>query len=220
MSTNETMTIHRALVELKTIDKRIKQAIDSAEFCTAARVNTKKLNGKPVEEFATEAVGAYDKVSDLIARRNAIKCAIPVSNAVTAIKVGDKTMTVAEAIVLKQNGFQPYKALLAELKAQYSMAMSEVEEENASLDKRAETYVVSLYGGANAAKAADPKDVETARKSYTETNTFEIVDGLKAGKQTIASRIEALENMIETFQNDLDAALSVSNATTTITIDY
>ena len=43
---------------------------------------------------------------------------------------------------------------------------------------------------------------------------------MKQNKQTISSRIEELETMVTTFQNDLDAALSVSNATTTITIEY
>ena len=112
MSTTETMTIHRALVELKTIDKRIGKAIGEANFCMSAKMNAKKLLGQPTEEFTAKAVSAYDKISELIHRRNAIKMAIPVSNATTKIQVGDKTMTVAEAIVMKQIGYQPYKDLL------------------------------------------------------------------------------------------------------------
>ena len=34
--TTESMSIHRALVELKTIDSRIEKAIDSAKFCVSA----------------------------------------------------------------------------------------------------------------------------------------------------------------------------------------
>ena len=45
MSTTETMTIHRALVELKTIDKRIGKAIGEANFCMSAKMNAKKLLG-------------------------------------------------------------------------------------------------------------------------------------------------------------------------------
>ena len=41
--THETMTVHRAMVELKTIDKRINKEIESAAFCTSAKVNMKKL---------------------------------------------------------------------------------------------------------------------------------------------------------------------------------
>lgn len=220
MSTTETMTIHRALVELKTIDKRIGKAIGEANFCMSAKMNAKKLLGQPTEEFTAKAVSAYDKISELIHRRNAIKMAIPVSNATTKIQVGDKTMTVAEAIVMKQVGYQPYKDLLNQLRYQYSNAVSEVEDENATLDKRTDSYIASLYGGDKAAKAADPKEVEAAREAYIKANTYEVFDGLKQNKQTISSRIEELETMVTTFQNDLDAALSVSNATTTITIEY
>lgn len=42
---HETMTVHRAMVELKTIDKRIAKEIDGASFCTSAKVNIKKLFG-------------------------------------------------------------------------------------------------------------------------------------------------------------------------------
>ena len=220
MSTHETMTIHRALVELKTIDKRIAQEINDATFCLSAKTNSKKLMGQSVEEFIAKADGSYNKINDLIARRNAIKCAIPVSNATTQIKVGDKTMTVAEAIVLKQNGFQPITKLLEEMKDQYSVAVSDSEAENATLDKRADAYVTSLYGSNAAAKAADPADVKSARDTYINANTFEVYDGLKSGKRTIAQTIKTLEDDITKFQNDLDAALSVSNATTTIDITY
>ena len=48
---HETMTVHRAMVELKTIDKRIAKEIDGASFCTSAKVNIKKLFGQPAEEF-------------------------------------------------------------------------------------------------------------------------------------------------------------------------
>lgn len=218
--THETMTIHRALVELKTIDKRITSAIDNAEFVLAAKTNSKKVFGKPVEDFKANAISAYDTINDLISRRNAIKAAIPVSNAVTKITVGDKTMTVAEAIVLKQNGFQFYERLLKTLSDQYAEAVSTVEIENDTLDKRADAHVAAIYGGEKAAKAADPEDVKTARETYININTFEIYDGLKQNKTSTESRIKELDDRISKFKNDLDAALSVSNATTVIEIEY
>ena len=73
MSTTETMTIHRALVELKTIDKRIGQAIGEANFCMSAKMNAKKLLGQPTEEFTAKAVSAYDKINELIHRRTEMR---------------------------------------------------------------------------------------------------------------------------------------------------
>lgn len=53
--TTESMSIHRALVELKTIDSRIIKKIDSAKFCVAAKAKTTKLGAITVDEFKTYA---------------------------------------------------------------------------------------------------------------------------------------------------------------------
>lgn len=220
--THESMTIHRALVELKTIDSRISKALENAQFCISARVNTKQLFGQPVEEFLKQAVSDYDSVWDLINRRNAIKAAIPVSNALTNVKVGDEEMTVAEAIAFKQNGIQMYQKLLDVLNDQYADAITEIEQNNGTLERRADSHVASIYGNSATAKAADPDDVQRARETYINANTYELIDGLKGCKKdaSIESIIKEMQTYIDTFQNELDAALSVSNATTTIEFDY
>jgi len=88
----ETMTVHRAMVELKTIDKRIAKKIENAAFCTSAKVNMKKLFGQPAEEFYRQAQSDFDSITGLINRAAAIKAAIPVSNAKTKIKVNEQEM--------------------------------------------------------------------------------------------------------------------------------
>lgn len=47
--TTESMSIHRALVELKTIDSRIIKKIDSAKFCVAAKAKATKLGAITVD---------------------------------------------------------------------------------------------------------------------------------------------------------------------------
>ena len=74
--TTESMSIHRALVELKTIDSRIIKKIDSAKFCVAAKAKATKLGAITVDEFKTSAQASYDSAMDLINRRNAIKAAV------------------------------------------------------------------------------------------------------------------------------------------------
>lgn len=219
---HETMTIHRALVELKTIDARITKEIRDATFCTNGKTNTKKVFGQPVEEFVKQAKADFDSIRSLIARRDAIKSAIPVSNAITKVTVAGKEMTVAEAISLKQNGLPMYRKLLDSLNDQYTDAITEIEQNNSTLDKRADAHVSAIYGSSSAAKAADPDEVQKARETYVNANTFELIDGLKDYKKgvTLETLIKNVRDYIDTFQNDLDAALSVSNATTTIEIDY
>ena len=216
--THESMTVHRAMVELKTIDKRIAKEIDNASFCTSAKVNTKKLFGQPAEEFYRHAQSDFDSITGLINRAAAIKAAISVSNAKTKIKVNE--MTVAEAISLKQNLIPLRQKLLNALNIQYSEAIHEVEDKNATLEKRTDAYIASIYGSNAAAKAADAEEVNKAREAYANAQTFELVDGLKTNKKSTVDIIKAMQDDIVKFQNDLDAALSVSNATTVIEIDY
>jgi len=97
--TTETMTIHRALVELKTIDTRISKEIRSASFCTSAKHGTKKIEGVAVDDYVGAATAAMDKITDLINRRNAIKSAVSKSNAITVVTVGDKTYTDRKSVV-------------------------------------------------------------------------------------------------------------------------
>lgn len=129
-------------------------------------------------------------------------------------------MTVAEAISIKQNVIPLRQKLLNELNMQYADAISDVEDKNSTLEKRTDAYVASIYGSSAAAKAADADEVSKARETYQNAQTYELVDGLKVDKKGIADIIKQMQNDIDTYQNDLDAALSVSNATTTIEVDY
>lgn len=215
--TTETMTIHRALVELKTIDSRIEKAIVSAKFCISAKAGAKKLGAVTVDEFKTAAQSSYDKAMDLINRRNAIRAAVSKSNAVTEISVGDKTYTVAEAISLKQHGMEYLKDLLNYLQAQYANETSQITSANLRVESKADDMVKSICGGEAKTKDADPETVSQIRSTYIAQNSLELVDGLTKGCTKI---IEELETQINSFNNEIDSALSVSNAVTQITFSY
>ena len=221
--TTETMTIHRALVELKTIDARISKEIRSASFCTSAKHGTKKIEGVAVDDYVGAATAAMDKITDLINRRNAIKSAVSKSNAVTVVTVGDKTYTVAEAIAMKQHGMSLWEDLLNRLRMQYTSAISNIEANNSLLDDKADRFVTETYGGKDSSKDVDPQIISAARQAYIESRQYDMYDGLskKEGRfKSVKEAIETIENMISTFDNEVDAALSVSNATTTIEINY
>lgn len=99
MSTVEKMAVHKALAELKIIDSRIERSIDDAQFCVANKHSNEKINGIPVEDAKKLMVGSYDKASDLIKRRNAIKRAVVLSNAKTSWHGG-----MVDALDLKSSG--------------------------------------------------------------------------------------------------------------------
>lgn len=94
--TTETMTIHRALAELKVLDDRIMKLLSEAKFCGAAKNCMQKLGGVTIEEYKQNAQSTYDKITDLMARQAAIKRAVSESNAVTHAVVCGHDYTVAQ----------------------------------------------------------------------------------------------------------------------------
>ena len=90
MSTTETMSIHKALCELKVIGDRIEKTMGKVPFVLANEHANKKIQGIPIEEFIAQIKSAHQSTMDLIARREAIKCAVVKSNAVTKVTVAGK----------------------------------------------------------------------------------------------------------------------------------
>lgn len=212
--TKETMTIHQALVELKTLDKRIATAIRAVTYVVANKHSNNKISGIPVKEYVEGARSQYQKVNDLLKRREAIKRAVVKSNAVTEVVVAGKTYTVAEAIDMKNHGVDNLKALLKQLTSDYTTAKMMAERSNGSeLERRADEHVRNMYG------VSDMKGfVEEAKKvraEFIEAQTMELLDPIG-----VVAEINRLEAEINEFEVNVDAALSVSNALTSIEIDY
>jgi hypothetical protein len=208
------MTIHQALVELKTLDKRISNAIMEGGFVTANKHSNTKINGIPVSEFCSDVESRYQKITDLICRREAIKCAVVQSNAITAVTVGGKTYTVAEAIEMKNNGLKGKIALLNQLTSDYNQSKRIADRANGDeLERRAEEHVRNLVGNTDMKGATE--EAKRAREEFIKNQTMELVDPLN-----VREKIEGLNEEILSFTTNVDSALSVSNALTTITIEY
>lgn len=212
--TTETMTIHRGLSELKILDSRTMTAINGGVFCLPNKRSNEKLNGIPVEEYKKVMVGSYDKATDLIKRREAIKRAIVLSNACTKVEIGGAEYTVAEAIEMKNHGVEFKKQLLNIMKKQYRDAQAKILTQNGKdLEDRTEKYIVGLFGSGE--KKTATEEIEKAKKAFIAANEYELVDPLG-----ILAKIETLEEEISNFMAEVDGALSTSNAVTQITIEY
>lgn len=214
MATNERMTIHKALAELKLLDSRITFAINNGTYCVANKHSNEKIKGVSVEEYKKIMQSDYDRATDLIKRRNAIKRAVVLSNATTKVKINDVEYTVAEAIEMKNHGVDFDEHMHDVLQRQYLTAQAEILKQNGKeLEERAEKYVVGLLGSKEG--KTDTNAFENTRKLYMEANTYELIDPIN-----IRNKINALEESINAFKAEVDAALSVSNATTEIEISY
>ena len=212
--TQETMTIHKGLAELKILDARIKKEIQNGSYCAANKHSNEKINGIPIDDFKKSVQGTYDKVTDLINRRKAIKKAVVLSNAKTTVKIADVEYTVAEAIEMKNHGIEFEVLLINKMENQYELAQVEVNRQNGNdLEERADQYVTAIYGQKEGKTAT--ADIEKVRKDFLEANSYEIIDPIN-----IPEKIETLRKKIDDFMAEVDSALSVSNALTEITIEY
>ena len=212
--TTEKMNVHKALSELKILDVRIATAIQDSTFCIGNKHSNEKINGVTVEEFKKEIQAGYDKITDLTKRRNAIKRAVVLSNAVTKVTVAGKEYTVAEAIEMKNHGLDYDRQLLQDMKREHAKCVFEINTKNGSdLERRLEAYITSLYGDKET--KTDLEKVKKAEAEFIKQNTYELIDPLD-----IQKKIEELEERISNFMSDVDSALSSSNAITEIEVSY
>lgn len=210
---HEKMTVHKALAELKTLDDRINSEITGSIFVKANRHNNMKIFGKSVEDFRTDTTSSLRSVMALIERRNAMKRAVVLSNAVTKVEIGGVEYTVAEAIEINNHGMENWIDFRDFLRDQYSSVKRMVESENGEkLTNACENYIQTMFGSKD--KINNP-DIETARKMYIDSHSYDIVTGFN-----IEEIISVLTKKIDDFKAEIDSALSVSNALTIIEFDY
>lgn len=215
---NEKMTVHKALAELKTMDDRITKAMRETTYVLAAKSSAEKIDGMTVADFKSKMKSNFQKVNDLIARRDAMKRAVVLSNASTKIMVGNVEYTVAEAIEMKNHGVDYKRAVLRNITMAYNAAQNEFNRNSGeALEKRAEQYVLSVIQAQpkDGKMAIDSDAMKAVRQTYIDNNSYDIIDPLN-----VAKIMEELDTEINEFEAEVDAALSCSNALTVITFEY
>lgn len=210
----ETMTVHKALSELKVLDARIHKEIKEISFVVANKHGNAKISGVTVEDYIKDTKSKYNSVKTLINRRNAIKQAITNSNAVTKIVIEGREYTVAEAIDMKNYGIGYWQLILSNIEMQYNFAKSKADMENGEkLDRRADTHVQSMYEGADMKNMSE--DIKKAREDFVRSQTVELIDPIG-----VVDEMQKMRDYIDQFMVNVDSALSVSNALTTLSIEY
>ena len=205
----EKKTVHEALAELKVLNKRIYDKINTFEACVANRASNKKISGVDISDWKKDGRAAYKSILDLIDRRNRIKKAVVTSNASTTVKIAGKELTVAEAIDMKQCGMEFKVSLYSAIRGQYDKAVSNCNLGNADLEERAEDYVAKMFNGGD--RKIDNEQTKAQRKDFIENNEYKVEEVINC-----KAEINKLEEEIDAFVSEVDAALSVSNAVTFI----
>jgi len=205
--TSRGITITRALVELKTLEDRIKKASDF-EF---VRVNypDKGVNPAGDEQFKSSCERTFQSISDLIKYRASLKGAIVRSNAETKVSIADVDYTIAEAIERK-NSIKYEKSFIASLKTQLRNAIHQRDAHNTTADSRLERMLTAELGKD---KRTDPEIIRSLTEGYRKANMAVLNDPLD-----LAAVIEKMEESISAFEAEVDITLSESNSRTMITV--
>jgi hypothetical protein len=208
------MNVHQALAELKTMEKRITSAIREPEWVVSNKHSNTKIGGVSVDEWKAAVKAQHQKVMDLIRRRDAIKRAVVNSNAVTKVTIAGVEYTVAEAIDRKNNGTQFLSMLAQRIAHDHAQAKMNADRANGpELERRADEHVRIMIGNGDMKGAT--AEAQRVRKEFIDGQTTELVDPIGATKV-----IAALDEEVSSFLTAVDAALSVSNAITQITVEY
>lgn len=204
------MTIHRALSELKIIDSRIEKAIENTRPVGFIQKG-KLVNGRYEEEaFKTDAKASIQSVTDLIERKQKIKSAIVKANNETEVAIGNKKMTIAEAINFK-HVIASKKMFISDLVRKLDAVNTEIHYQNDKTESEAIRLAEAALKKDNV-KIGD-NDAVAITKPYIESREYKLVDPLG-----IEKLIVELQEEVNRFEVEVDATLSEANATTTIDI--
>lgn len=202
-------SIHRALAELKLLDKRITKTINNLQVVTCKKGDKLEYNiAIAEEEFKAVVESDMQSVKDLITRRKEIKEKIVKSNAETLVTIAGKEMTVASAIERKES-IKYEKKLAEELKNQLNNLKAIINNRNEQVEYSLERQLGNLTSNPD----ADKELVLTFSEQYRNKEQFALVDPLNIEKV-----IEELENEIDSFESEVDYVLSTSNAITEIEV--
>ena len=206
----QTMSIHRALAELKSYDDRIARS-RGQNFIIANKKSNDKIAGKTIEECKQQIKGGFASYYALTENQRRIKAAVVLSNANTKVKIGELEYSVAEAIERKAK-LHHDETFLAELKMQFYIQNKKVEDENVKISEKLESYLQSVLGEKDKRTV---EDINAHTKAFEDRNKYELIDPCDISKQ-----IEKLEESIRGFKTEVDYILSESNATTFINVEF
>lgn len=201
-----TISVTRALAQIKSLDARITEATAGNAFITY-QINGKTAGGSKVSEVETVLKANLQSVKDMITQRQALKATVVASNAVTMVEIAGCTMTVAQAIERKTS-IQQERALLQQLKVQFLRASKEVENGNQQMQVRLDKLIETAVGKD---RKVDQAEIAAIVEPFKAANEVKLVD--PAGIQQV---IQELENNINAFMTEVDYALSEINAVTHI----
>lgn len=213
---SQTISITRALVELKRYQSRIDKAISTGLFVAIGvgqDTNCKVYgnNSTSIEAIKTSIVGSFDQVQQLILNRQKLKRAIVLSNATTQVNVLGQQMTVAEAIEMKTQ-VSTLTHWVNTIRSQRTSAMLTVEQLNQRMEASIDGLLTTMYGNdKNKVSTLDLQEISAPQRRVKEAKLIDPVD--------TEQKINTIEELISKMDSELDFVLSETNSRTTIEVE-
>lgn len=210
----KTITVTRALAELKLLNDRINSKIAASVLIGAVQgekqvpITGGYQNRKDLEDrIKSDTQG----IEDLIDYRQKLKSAVILSNAQTKVQISGQTMTVAEAIELKSSiAFK--QAYLYRFQQQLAQVINTRDQSNAKLEDQIQALLNTALG-ADKAKASEDQ-LQAIRGPQEKLKKVEILNLAET-----QAKVNKLQEEIENFVAEIDFILSESNARTEVTIN-
>lgn len=204
-ASNPTMSVTRALVELKTLSKRIEKLTNEVEL---VKVTRKGDNKNMQQNFMETAKSKFQSLKALVERRDLLKRRIIQSNARTKVSLGHLgEFCVADVIHLKQT-VDSKKDILQRMRNQKSTSQAWFDKLEAEVRSKLDRLLEIEFGKDTKSNVGN---VATITESYMSSNRVELLDPIN-----INSAITDLANEIEFLEKEADLVLSESNAVTQI----
>lgn len=211
-----TMTVTRALAELKTLDSRIYKHISDFEpFEVAVGEKIKGTHSSMrIDDFGKEVKEESQSIKDLIKRQEIIKDAIAKSNYETKVKLGEEELTIIQVLNRKQTTLKSLELLKSHLEGQVTRSQraydSAVNERNNQIEKNVSMEISSTKESGKVSSDERANIVEKWDKMLPEVK---FLDPSKAKEW-----LKEVEAYVDQFQHEVDYVLSESNSTTVIEV--
>lgn len=208
------MTVQEALNKKKLLEKRLDDLNPSRLVFFGIRPKAEnEINGMSIEEFDNMAKGNLKSVTSLISNLEAIKVAINSSNATTLIIIAGKQYTCADAIA-KLHQLASIKKIWNSILLEYDRTEGKLIDHNEMVKnpENISTYLEKVIGASTKSNATL---VDQLTDDYMNKNLFVMQD-----PNNIKAFVEAKIAELEDFEAEVHTALTTSNISTTISVEY
>ncbi|WBF79362.1 hypothetical protein IACHDJAJ_00156 [Aeromonas phage vB_AdhS_TS3] len=204
------ITLTEALATLKVLRSKQDTLVRTGTF---VGVSTRdKVGTQTVEAAQAQFQSEFDRLKGIGKSIQEIGAKLYEANSKTKVTVGGKVYTLAEAIYRKAH-LQNEAEHLRVLKAALSRAEASAAKAKETAEKRADQQVETLLSGRSKDNDVATMAVDMRNKLVADEK-IQLVDPNRLGEHVLK-----MEEDLVTFSTEVDVAISLVNATTTISVE-